>query len=177
MAGPVDNPVSPQGTSAQGTSPPGPAAEAPALARTIGERLRAARERSGLSIAAAAEKLHLDPKVIEALEADRFAEVGASVYVRGHLRRYADFLGEPGAELVAMYGTRENRAATPDLTRVPHPERRADPRRLVTPLVALGSSAVLLMAIWWVLDGSRDENAPTSAALVTPVVSGDPAPI
>ena len=81
--------------------------------------------------------MHLDPKVIEALEADRFAQVGASVYVRGHLKRYADFIGEPGAELVSMYSTRETRAATPDLTQVPHPERRADPRRLVTPLVAL----------------------------------------
>ena len=45
--------------------------------RSIGERLRAGRERAGLSVAAAAEKLHLDPKVIEALEADRFAELGA----------------------------------------------------------------------------------------------------
>ena len=74
------------------------AAPAPApVARTIGERLRAGRERAGLSVAASAEKLHLDPKVIEALEADRFAELGASVYVRGHLRRYADFVGEAGA--------------------------------------------------------------------------------
>ena len=61
-------------------------------------------------VAAAAEKLHLDPKVIEALEADRFAELGASVYVRGHLRRYADFVGEPGAELVNAY-TRARSAA------------------------------------------------------------------
>ena len=72
------------------------AAPAPAP-RSIGERLRAGRERAGLSVAAAAEKLHLDNKVIEALEADRFAELGASVYVRGHLRRYADFVGEAGA--------------------------------------------------------------------------------
>ena len=76
-------------------APPAPEAApaAPPPARSIGERLRAGRERSGLSIPAAAEKLHLDPKVIEALEADRFAEVGASVYVRGHLKRYADFVG------------------------------------------------------------------------------------
>ena len=60
-------------------------------------------------VAAAAEKLHLDPKVIEALEADRFAELGASVYVRGHLRRYADFVGEPGAELVSMLHARAKR--------------------------------------------------------------------
>src|SRR5690349_11246621 len=154
----------PVATPAQSPSP------APPVARTIGERLRAGRERSGLSIPAAAEKLHLDPKVIEALEADRFAEVGASVYVRGHLKRYADFVGEPGAELVAMYSTRETRAKAPDLTQVPQPEKRPDPRRLVTPMVALGSAAVLLAAIWWVLAGSHSKKSTAPAvAQATPV--------
>src|SRR6185436_13181677 len=124
---------------------------APAAPRSIGERLRAGRERAGLSVAAAAEKLHLDIKVIEALEADRFAELGASVYVRGHLRRYADFVGEPGAELVSSYTARDVRPPPPDLTQVPHAEHRADPRRLITPIVALSCAAVLLAAIWWVL--------------------------
>ena len=124
-------------------------------ARTIGERLRAGRERSGLSVAAAAEKLHLDPKVIESLEADRFNELGASVFVRGHLRRYADFVGEPGAELVASYAAKEARPPPPDLTRAPQPERRSDPRRLVTPLVGLACAAVLALAIWWILPGSK----------------------
>jgi cytoskeleton protein RodZ len=135
---------------------------------TIGQRLRAGRERAGLSVAAAAEKLHLDIKVIEALEADRFADLGASVYVRGHLRRYGDFVGEHGAELVSSYGARsESRPPPPDLTQVPHPERRADPRRLVTPMVGLGCALVLAIAIWWVLAGSRASE--TTAAV-------DPAP-
>lgn len=155
-----------------------PAAPPPVpVARSIGERLRAGRERSGFSVPAAAEKLHLDPKIIEALEADRFAEVGASVYVRGHLKRYADFVGEPGAELVSMYSTRESRANAPDLTQVPQAERRANPRRLVTPLIALGAAAVLLAAIWWVLAGSRAMNTAAPRAHTTPVVSGDPSPV
>jgi len=123
--------------------------------RTIGERLRAARERSGLSVAAAAEKLHLDPKVIEALEANRFAELGASVYVRGHLRRYADFVGEAGLEMVNAYSAREASPPPPDLTQIPHAEHRSDPRRLISPLVGLGCALVLALAIWWVLSGSH----------------------
>ena len=142
------------------------AAPAPAP-RSIGERLRAGRERAGLSVAAAAEKLHLDTKVIEALESDRFAELGASVYVRGHLRRYADFVGEPGVELVNAYSEREARPPPPDLTQVPHPERRTDPRRLVTPLVGLGCALVLALAIWWVLAGSRSGADNSSAAATT----------
>jgi cytoskeletal protein RodZ len=157
------------------------AAAPPAPARTVGERLRAGRGRTGLSVPAAAEKLHLDNRVIEALEADRFAELGAPVYVRGHLKRYADFVGENGVELVNLYNARETRQAPPDLTQVPHPERRADPRRLVTPLVVVGSAAVLLAAIWWVLSGSRpDEGASTIAAATGPaptllVPADDPA--
>src|SRR4249920_1159914 len=96
---------------------PAPAPRSP-VATSIGERLRAGRERAGLSVAAAAEKLHLDNKVIEALEADRFADLGASVYVRGHLRRYGDFVGEAGTELVGLYAARDARAhpPPPDLT-------------------------------------------------------------
>jgi len=156
------------------------AAPAPAP-RSIGERLRAGRERAGLSVAATAEKLHLDPKVIEALESDRFTELGASVYVRGHLRRYADFVGEPGVELVNAYTEREARPPPPDLTQVPHPERRSDPRRLVAPLVGLGCALVLALAIWWVLAGSRgvansSPAAPSSEAPVTaPATSTLPA--
>ena len=102
------------------------------------------------------------------------------MYVRGHLRRYGDFVGEPGAELVNSYTAREARPAPPDLTQVPHPERRADPRRLVTPLVGLSCAAVLLVAIWWVLRGSHGgapEGATDSAsALPTPVLQpADPA--
>ncbi len=147
------------------------------------ERLRAGRERAGLSVAASAEKLHLDPKVIEALEADRFSDLGASVYVRGHLRRYADFVGEKGAELVASYAAREARPPPPDLTQVPHPERRTDPRRLVTPLAGVAGAAVLALVIWWVLAGSRpgaDKSSglpqASEAATATPAPA-PPAPV
>jgi len=158
------------------TAAPAPPAAPPAAPRSIGERLRAGRERAGLSIAAAAEKLHLDVKVIEALEADRFNELGASVYVRGHLRRYADFVGEPGAELVSSYTARDSRPPPPDLTQVPHPERRTDPRRLVTPLVGLACAAVLMLAIWWVLSGSRSGSSNVVAPATIAVPSDNASP-
>ena len=149
-------------------------AQAAPAPRSIGERLRAGRERAGLSVAAAAEKLHLDIKVIEALEADRFAELGASVYVRGHLRRYADFVGEPGAELVSSYTARESRPPPPDLTQIPQAERRADSRRLVTPLVGLASAVVLLLAIWFVLAGSHgSSDSSVKSSPATPAAMPD----
>jgi cytoskeleton protein RodZ len=152
------------------------AATAAPQARSIGERLRAGRERSGLSIAAAAEKLHLDNKVIEALEADRFGDLGASVYVRGHLRRYGDFVGEPGLELVELYDkSRTARPPAPDLTQIAKAERRSDPRRLFTPLIGLASAAVLALCIWWVLSGSKPETESTVAEAPSTEVSADEA--
>jgi cytoskeleton protein RodZ len=84
------------------------------------------------------------------------------------LRRYADFVGEPGAELVSSYTARDARPPPPDLTQVPHPDRRSDPRRLVTPLVGLGCAVILMLAIWWVLAGSRSGN---SQATPSPVIA------
>jgi cytoskeleton protein RodZ len=157
-----------------------PASEGAAAPRSIGERLRAGRERAGLSMAAAAEKLHLDIKVIEALEADRFAELGASVYVRGHLRRYADFVGEPGMEMVSAYSAKaEARPPPPDLTQIPQAERRSDPRRLVTPLVGLGCALVLVLAIWWVLAAPKSAKpvaaAPATSQPAIPAATAAPA--
>ncbi len=60
----------------------------------IGARLRAGREQMGLTQLQTAEKLHVDPKVVESLEAERFDALGAPVFVRGHLKRYAEFIGE-----------------------------------------------------------------------------------
>lgn len=84
----------------------------------LGQRLVLARERRGLGVVQAAEKLHLEPRVIEALEAENFELLGAAVYVRGHLQRYADLLGENAAELHALYASLAHARATPDLTQV-----------------------------------------------------------
>src|SRR5688500_19023453 len=67
-----------------------------------GERLRAERERRGFSTQKVAEDLHVDAWVVEALEAGRHASLGAPVYVKGHLRKYAALLGLDGEELVAV---------------------------------------------------------------------------
>ncbi len=66
------------------------------------ERLRAERERRGLSVQQAADDLRLDSRIIEALESGEFAHVGAPVYAKGHLRKYAALLGIPDADVAGM---------------------------------------------------------------------------
>ena len=53
----------------------------------IGARLRAGREKLGLTILQAAERLHVDPKILESLEIEDFDALGAPVFARGHLRQ------------------------------------------------------------------------------------------
>ena len=121
----------------------------------IGEILRAARERTGLEVRQAAERLHVDPAVIEALESGRFAALGAPVFVRGHLRRYAELLGEPDSPLQARYAALQEASIPPDLTQVPTsilPVLPSSTRRW--PLVVLASLLVLAIAIWWALRAS-----------------------
>jgi len=116
----------------------------------IGARLRAARERRGLTMLQAAEKLHVEPRVLESLESEQFGTLGADVYVRGHLRRYADLVGESARELQDLYATVAP-STRPDLTRIPHRERPTESQRLAVP--ALTTVIVLALAgvLWWAL--------------------------
>src|SRR3954468_11950104 len=54
-----------------------------------GHALRAARNRSGLSIADVARHLKLAPAQVEALESDDHAHLPGPVFVRGFIRNYA----------------------------------------------------------------------------------------
>jgi cytoskeleton protein RodZ len=116
-------------------------------ADAIGQQLRAARERMGLGVAQAAEQLHVDEKVIDALETGRFNSLGAPVFVRGHLRHYADLVGEPSAS--GRYESLNH--VQPDLTVVPHlPAQRVAPRR-GWPLVVFTILLVVAVAAWWAM--------------------------
>lgn len=68
-----------------------------------GELLRAARELRGLSAQQMGDELHLDLKVIEALESNDFESLGPPVYVKGYLRKYAGVLGLAPDEVIEEY--------------------------------------------------------------------------
>jgi len=96
----------------------------------IGTRLRAGRERKGLTVLQAAEKMHVDSKILESLESEDFEALGAPVYVRGHLRHYAELVGERADELQSLYSN-SIRITQPDLTRIPKAEVPSETRRLL----------------------------------------------
>jgi cytoskeleton protein RodZ len=139
------------------------------MAEGIGARLRSARERSRLTILQAAEKLHLDPDILEALEADNFAALGAPVFVKGHLRHYAELVGESADALFELY-SQATRIPPPDLTRIPKPIPDGG-GRLVAPAVIAVIGFAVAGVIWWVLSLSHRQWGTTAARPVPVTVS------
>lgn len=57
-----------------------------------GERLAAAREEQQISVVEIAKELHLDEQKVQALEVNDFAPLGAPVFAKGHLKKYAQLV-------------------------------------------------------------------------------------
>jgi cytoskeleton protein RodZ len=131
---------------------------------TPGGMLRVERERRGYSVQHAAEELHLDVRVIEALEANRFAALGAPVYAKGHLRKYAALLGLSPATVVERY---EALSGTPSVP-TPIPAAIAAPiteRRRVSklPLLIVVAIVVVAAAAWFGFKLLRSQGSDSSA--------------
>ena len=147
----------------------------------IGPRLRAARDKKGLSILQAAEKMHVDSRILESLEAEDFAALGAPVYARGHLRHYAELVDESPTELQALYAeATKAQPALPDLTRIARGEPQDDSRRLVGPALMGVIAVAVLGSVWWVLNLSGDKVSPApprstlaSNSVAAPAAAGD----
>ncbi|HEX3914127.1 MAG TPA: RodZ domain-containing protein [Steroidobacteraceae bacterium] len=118
-----------------------------------GTRLKAERERRGLSAQKAADELHLDRWVIDALEADDYQRIGAAVYAKGHLKKYAALLGLPAAEIMASYESsaplRAEPAAAPSMLLRPHEDSQSS-RPMPGLQIAAAVAIILgLGVLWW----------------------------
>src|SRR5689334_8328698 len=144
--------------------------------RGIGARLRSAREQRGLTLLQAAERLHVDARILQALETEDFAALGADVYVRGHLRRYAEAVGESALQLQELYAEGPQHSP-PDLTRIPRgePENRGSRLLLPTALLVVGLAVVGLL--WWLLTlpGEKAHPLPADRAGATAPLTETPA--
>jgi cytoskeletal protein RodZ len=117
----------------------------------IGGALRRGREHLGLTQAQMGERLHVDASVIAALEEERFGALGAPVFVRGHLRRYAQALHLDADDLQRNYESRQSAVAEPDVGQAPRALSQPDPRRFLWPAVIAAGLAVLGGILWWAL--------------------------
>ena len=70
---------------------------------TIGQQLKAARDRKGVTASQAALATHLKVQHIEALERDDYSRLTVPTYAKGFLRIYADYLNLDPAPLMREY--------------------------------------------------------------------------
>jgi cytoskeleton protein RodZ len=158
-------------------------ASAPERAESLtpGELLRRERERRSITLLHIAEELHLDARMVEAIEANRFAELGVPVYARGHLRQYAALLGVSPQLVIERYealtGRQEVQAPIPSSVAVGLSigmERRS----LAGPLW-MGVALIALLLGWWIWSAVLAPGDPMQAALneefaTEPESSGQP---
>jgi cytoskeleton protein RodZ len=132
-----------------------------------GQRLREERERRGISTQKVAEDLHVDVWVVEALEAGRFHALGAPVFVRGHLRKYATLLGLDAEMLVTACG--EQQGQEPPLVPIrpaPGTMQWRVPRKSIA--ISAGVMIVAAAAGWGLAEWqSRTMRTPAEAATGT----------
>lgn len=125
-------------------------AETAIAARGPGTQLREAREALGLTQADICRQLHLESRIVAAIEADDYRNLPPRTFVIGYLRNYARQVNLPAEAIIADY---ERLGFTPqpvrlDATREKKPEHRSDKAvRITSYLLAL--AVIVLLAVWW----------------------------
>jgi len=83
----------------------------------LGDRLRQARERQGLSLAQASVDTRILQASLASLEEGAYQRLPGDVVVRGFIRNYAQYLGLPPDEMIELY--RRERGGTDPIRVVP----------------------------------------------------------
>lgn len=151
----------------------------PESTRGIGERLRQARIRAGLSPSEVGAKLKMPTHAIEALEREDWVRIGAPVFIRGQLRSYARLMELPGDAVVESVSTpAPSPAELVPRTFTPRMQRMMEQtaRRLVYVVITATIAVPVWLATRSHLDGAVD-SVPLDAESVSalPQPKGAPA--
>jgi cytoskeleton protein RodZ len=111
-----------------------------------GERLAAARKALNISVTDVAKELHLDEPKVLALEENRFEDLGAPVFAKGHMRKYAELVGVPIDDLLVDYYQHTRKDGAPPVVA----EKRRQPRDIsLGPwIVSIVVIAIVATAAW-----------------------------
>jgi cytoskeleton protein RodZ len=140
---------------------------------TIGEALRSAREAQGKSLDEAAFATRIRSSYLEALEQERFGELGGSVYAKGFLRSYAGYLGIDPAPLLEAYRAQE-RPEAPLFEHAPKAigglkTGRRGPNWLGVAIACV--SIILLVSLWGLLRPAPDQSDAQPPFVTTPATT------
>ena len=112
-----------------------------------GERLADARRALQISALEVAKELHLDEAKVRALERNEFDVLGAAVFAKGHLRKYAQLVGVDPDDVYADYYQLTRSESMPPVV-----VGRSRMRQEVSPGPWIAAIIVILVAAisyWW----------------------------
>jgi cytoskeletal protein RodZ len=135
---------------------------------SVGERLRAAREKKKLSLEDIATQTRIPLRHLENLEASDWSKLPAPTYTIGFAKSYASAIGldrtEIGDDLRAEMGGQRFDAGSPEVFEPADPARTM-PRWLV--LSAIGAIVLLVVVMTWLNNRSLEPEAATPAPEAT----------
>ncbi len=136
-----------------------------------GERLRVARRANDISVRDVAKELHLDEPKVRALERNEFDVLGAPVFAKGHLRKYAELVGVEVDDVMTDYYQMNRASGVPPVVG----PRRKMPREInPVPWIGGGIAVVIVMsaAYWWFAARPAEPVATVEPATLAPFSTG-----
>lgn len=112
-----------------------------------GERLAEARREQQITVLEVAKELHLDEPKVRALERNEFEVLGAPVFAKGHLRKYAQLVGVDEDDVFADYYTMTRAESMPPIV-----AGRKKTSREMSPgpwIAVITVIVVAASAYWW----------------------------
>ena len=146
------------------TTAPEPDADGP----RGGELLAEARRKQQISVLEVAKELHIDEAKVRALERNEFGVLGAPVFAKGHLRKYAQLVGVDPDDVFADYYQMTRSDVMPPVVAAgrSRSQQELSPGPWVAVIVVIIIAAV---SYWWFAVQSETQVAPPSSeAPVTP---------
>ena len=67
----------------------------------VGDSLKQARKSKQMEVEDVAQQLYINPSIITHLEEENYDQIGAEVFIKGHLRNYAQLLDLPVEKVLA----------------------------------------------------------------------------
>ncbi len=123
-----------------------------------GERLAIARREQQISVFEVAKELHLDEPKVRALESNDFDVLGAPVFAKGHLRKYAHLLGVDEDDVIAdYYQMTHTEGVPPVVVGKTRKGQELSPGPWIAVIIVVLVAAI---SYWWFASESESDLAP-----------------
>lgn len=155
---------------------------------TVGELLRAEREKKGLSIKDIETAISIRALYIKAIEDGDYTVVPGEVYLKGFIRNYANYLGLNGPEMVASY-RQSQQPIVPETVEIPveptPPQApQAKPRSKTNSGKNSGKLLIISLLVvcvagsaWWLLGNQSPKKEPIETKQTQPPAQTTPQPV